>query len=69
MRSHLIFTWQAIDSPAVYAKDSNEHIFMEVCDMIINVIFTTEMVLRCIWMNFYMHPNAYLQVWQHLRNA
>ena len=45
----------------MFAKDSNEHIVMDVCDMIINVIFTTEMIIRIIWMNFWWNKDAYMQ--------
>jgi len=51
----------AVDSPVVYASDSNEHILFGVVDMVVNVIFTFEVAIRVVAMNFWFHPQAYLQ--------
>lgn len=51
----------AIDSPYEYPDGSTTSDIFDVFDLLINIIFTVEMLIRIVAKSFWFGPNAYLQ--------
>lgn len=54
---------QAVDSPYEYPDGSKTSDTFEIIEILINVIFTVEMLIHMMALSLYMGPKAYLQVY------
>jgi len=50
----------AISSPLVFDPESKVMEIFNFIDLLTNIIFTIEMMMRIVWMEFYMAENAYM---------